>query len=262
MKIPGIALRSIISPVTFLLAFAGSHLAFGETDAQPNAQALLEEAKKSEFDRRMAAKETEASRLGEDLKKRKQEIDELDKSIYKVGGATKETSGQLDQLGAEKKRLTQELDLVNLRIEAEKLKMEGLMLLGIAHAKSRDALVKRTSEIELRRALVAAEIQQLSGKPASENPAPVGKGPGKMSAKASSAKATPGITDLRTQLGKAEQATATATSNARVAMESAALKLKQAEAAAAKAEKKHEEIALEKNPSFPGGNDPLGAANR
>jgi hypothetical protein len=258
-------LRPPFSPVTlsivWLFAFAAGHGVFGETASNANANALLEEARKSEFDRRMAAKETEAARLSEDLKRRKQEIDELDKSIYKVGGAATEAAGQLDKLGAEKKRLTEDLELINLRIEAEKLKAEGLMQLGIAHAKSRDALTKRTEEIDLRAAIVAAEIRQLSGKPAPEKPAPIAKGPGRTSGKATASKGTPVVSDLRTQLLKAEQATATAASNARLAMDAASRKLEQAEAAAAKAEKKAADIALEKNPSFPGGNDPLGAAN-
>lgn len=259
-------LRTSLSPVTFsavwLLAFAASHQAFGETHSQGNAQALLEEAKKSEFDRKMAAKETEAARLSEDLKKRKQEIDELDKSIYKVNGAATEAAGHLDQLGTEKKRLTGELDLINLRIEAEKLKAEGLMQLGIAHAKARDALTKRTEEIDLRAAIVSAEIRQLSGKPSTEKLAPIATGPGKRPTKGSAPKATSGISDLRSQLLKAEQAAATSASNARLAMEAASRKLQQAEAAAEKADKKHTDIALEKNQSFPGGNDPLGTPNQ
>jgi hypothetical protein len=266
MNIPRPALRLLTLPATVLLFMTGSRAALGEAapqgNEQGNAQALLEEAKKSEYDRKMTAKETESKRLGEDLKKRRQEIDDLDRSIYKVGTATKEASEQLDQLGGEKKRLTQDLDLINLRIEAEKLKMEGLMLLGIAHTRSRDALTKRTAEIDLRTALVAAEIHQLSGKTATEKPAPIGKGPGRMAAKAAPGKSPAGIIDLRKQLEKAEQATITASSNARQAMDAAAQKLQQAESATAKADKKQSDIAVDRDPSFPGGNDPLRAENR
>jgi len=252
MKMIQTALTTLAFSMVWFLAF---QRASGETISKADAQALLQEAKKDESDRRMTAKETEAKRLAEDLKKRKEEIDELDRSIYKVGGAATEATSHLAELGAEKKRLTQDLDLINLRIEAEKLKAEGLIQLGIAHAKARDVLSKRTEEIDLRAAVVAAEIKQLAGKSSSETLAPIAKGPGKGSA----AKAPPTTSDLRKQLLKAEQTTITASSNARLAMESASQKLQRAEAATAKAEKKQTEIGSERNPGFPGGNDPLGS---
>jgi chromosome segregation ATPase len=240
---------SVSLSIACILAVAMSPLALAETGSTGNAKALLEAAKKSALERKLAAKQTELDRLGEDLKKGKQEIDELQKSVYSVGNAVTEATGHLNRLGAQKKTHTQELELVNLRIDAEKLKSEGLKLLSTAHGKSMEALAKRTEELDLKTTLVAAEIRALSGTGSTKAAAPEGKG--------SKAKAAPTITDLRKQLVKAENATSIASYRAREAMEAASAKLQQAEAAAAKAEKKQTEIGLEKNPSFPGGNDPL-----
>lgn len=230
MKTP----HSFLLPVTFsivsLFAFAVPQRAFCKDGKGGNAQALLEEAKKAELDRKVAAKQKTLDRLNEDLKKGKQEGDDLDNSIAKVTGATNEATSQLDKLGAEKKVQTGELELKNLQIEAEKLKAEGLRLLGIAHAKSREASAKLTAETELKTSLVSEEMQQLSEKFSSEKAATGAKG--------SNAKRTPTLTELRRQIYKAEQATANANSNARQAMETASQKLQQADAATAKVEKK------------------------
>ena len=230
MKAP----HSFLLPVTFsivtLFALALPPRAFCKTATQGNAQALLEEAKKSELDRKVAAKQTVLNRLNEDLKKGKQETDDLDKSITKVSGATNEATSQLDKLGAEKKSMIGNLELTNLQIDAEKLKAEGLRLLGIAHAKGRDAATKLTEEIELKTSLVSEEMRQLSEKFSSEKAPSTAKGSG--------AKRTPTLTELRRQIYKAEQATANANSNARQAMETASQKLQQADAAAARVEKK------------------------
>jgi tetrahydromethanopterin S-methyltransferase subunit G len=223
--------------VASLLAFAVPQGAQCQSGSRANAQALVEEAKKSEYERKMAAKQTVADRLGEDLKKAKHEIDDLEKSVNKVSGATAEATGELGKLGAEKKRLTRDLELANLRIDAEKLKAEGLKLLGIAHAKSREALTKRTEEIELRTSLVSAEMGALAGKSPAE---PASSGSKKNRSKQGST-----LTELRKQLSKAEQATINASSNARQAMDAAAHKVQQADAAAAKAEKRRAELAQE-----------------
>jgi chromosome segregation ATPase len=245
----------VVLSVASALAFALPQRAFCQTGPGGNAQVLLEEAKKTEFERKMAAKQTVADRLNEDLKKGKQEGEDLDKSISKVSSATASATGQLDKLGAEKKRLTLDLDLVGLQIDAEKLKVEGLKLLAAAHAKSREALAKRTEEIDLKKAVVAAEMRVLAGKPSAEPAAPSAKG-------SRSKSSGPTLTELRKQLSKAEQATINASYNARQAMDAASEKLQRAEAAAAKAEKKRAELALEKNPSLPGGNDPLNPTKR
>jgi hypothetical protein len=134
------------------------------------------------------------------------------------------------------------------------LKAEGLKLLGIAHGKSRDALAKRTEELALKTAVVSAEMRLLSPK-SPDNSVEAGT-------KGIREKQEPTLSELRRQLSKAEQATLNASSNARQAMEAASEKVQQADAAAAKAEKKRAEVALDGNPSLPGGNDPLTPAKK
>jgi hypothetical protein len=222
---------------------------FGESGASANAKALLDEAKRTQTERRVAAKQKELDRLGEDLRKGKDEMDELQKSIYKVGNAVTESTSQLEKLGGQKKQHTEELELANLRIEAEKLKSEGLKLLSAAHSKAVEAISKRNEELDLKTTLVSAEIRQISGTKTAKAESSGKKG--------DDSKSAPTVTELRRQLEKAERASALAAYRAREAMDTASQKLQQAEAAAAKAEKRQGEIALERSPGFPGGNDPL-----
>lgn len=238
--------------VASLLTFATSRLAFAETPGRHNAKALLEESKLIDYEQRIAAKRTDMDRLNEDLKKGADEIDALEKRIQKVGGAADDANKQLEQLTSLKKRATAELELLNLRIEAERLKGDGLRMLQAANRKLQEAAAKRNDETTARTALVAAETRQL----ATKAPTAVSdSGP----AKPHVAKNEPTLTEWRKNLDKAEHATAAAETLARDAMAAAGVKLQEAESAAAKAEKKQEDLALEKDPSFPGGNDPLNA---
>jgi chromosome segregation ATPase len=235
------------------LTLVSPHRAFSETPGRHNAKALLDESKLIDYEQRIAAKKTEMDRLNEDLKKGADEIDMLEKRIQKVGGAADEATKQLEQLTSLKKRATAELELLNLRIEAERLKGDGLRMLQNANRKLQEAAAKRNDETTARTALVAAETRQL----ATKAPAVAAdSGP----AKPHVAKNEPTLTEWRKNLEKAERATATAESQAREAMAAAGARLQEAEAAAAKAEKKQEELALEKDPAFPGGNDPLSPA--
>lgn len=235
-----------------ILTFATSRLAFAETPGGHNAKALLEESKLIDYEQRIAAKKTDLDRLNEDLKKGADEIDALEKRIQKVGGAADDANKHLEQLSSLKKRASAELELLNLRIEAERLKGEGLRLLQAANRKLQDAAAKRNDETTARTALVAAETRQL----ATKAPAVAAdSGP----AKTHVAKNEPTLTEWRKNLEKTERATVLAETHAREAMAIAGAKLQEAEAAAARAEKKQEELALEKDPSFPGGNDPLNA---
>lgn len=214
--------------------------AFSETTSRHNASVLLDEAKKAEYERKIAAKQTEMDRLNEDLKKGTKEMDTLEKSTQKVGTAADDAAKQLEQLTAQKKRAAAELELLNLRIEAERLKGEGLRMLQAANRKAHEAVAKRNDETDARSAVIAAEARQL----ATKAPAPQeDSGPAKPAGKNE-----PTVTDLRKKLAKAERATATAESQAREAMTSATARLQQAESAAAKAEKKQTEIGPGKNP--------------
>ena len=235
-----------------ILMLAIPQRAFSETPGRHNAKALLDESKLIDYEQRIAAKKTEMDRLNEDLKKGSDEIDTLEKRIQKVGSAADDATKQLEQLSSLKKRATAELELLNLRIEAERLKGDGLRMLQGANRKLQDAAARRNEETTARTALVAAETRQLATKAPA---AAADSGP----AKPHTAKNEPTLTEWRKNLEKAERLTATAETQAREAMASAGVKLQEAEAAAAKAEKKQEDLALEKDPSFPGGNDPLNA---
>lgn len=234
------------------LTLASLRTAFSETPGRHNAKALLDESKLIDYEGRIAAKKTEMDRLNEDLKKGADEIDALEKRVQKVGGAADDASKHLEQFTALKKRATAELELLNLHIDTERLKGDGLRMLQAANRKLQEAAAKRNDETTARAALVAAETRQLATKAPA---AAADSGP----AKAHVAKNEPTLTEWRKSLDKAEHATALAETHAREAMAAAGAKLQEAEAAAAKAERKQEELALEKDPAFPGGNDPLNA---
>ena len=239
-----------------VLAIASPRPAFSETVSRHNAIALLDETKLIDYEQRIAAKKTEMDRLNEDLKKGSEEIGAIEKRISKVGTAVEDAAKQLEQFTAQKKRATAELELLNLRIEGEKLKGEGLRMLQAANRKSQEAVEKRNEETNARTALVAAETRYLATKAPT---APVESGP--ETSKTHPAKIAPKtdltLTDWRKKLAKAEQATTQAESLAREAIAAAGVKLQEAENAAAKVEKRQAEVALDKDPGFPGGNDPL-----
>ena len=240
-------LTSVSLSIVCILALTALPRATGQPASASNAKVLLDEAKKHQQERKRAVMQKELDRMSEDVKKGKQEIADLEQSISKVGSAVTETKGSLDQLAGRKKNVTQDLELLNLRTEAEKLKAEGLNLLNSAHAKALDALTKRNEELDLRTALVSAEIQKAAdAEIAADSEARRLKGD-----------STPTLSELRRNLAKAESRSSLADYRAREAMDAASRKLQQAEAAAAKAEKKQAEFAADKNPGSPVGNAPL-----
>src|SRR2546430_2056611 len=94
------ASSSVLCAISLVIASP----AFSETESPQDARALLNEAKKIAYERKVAAKQTEMGRLSEDLTKAKQQSDEFEKSVEKVGSAISETAKQLDQIMSEKKR--------------------------------------------------------------------------------------------------------------------------------------------------------------
>ena len=217
----------------------------GEPASASNAKVLLDEAKQHQQERKRAAMQKELDRMGEDVKKGKQEIVDLEQSISKVGSAVTDTKAGLDRLAGRKKNVTQDLELLNLRTEAERLKAEGLSLLNGAHAKALDALTKRNEELDLRTAVVSAEIQKLSESGKAVESESKGEKRG----------SSPTLAELRRNLDKAESRSSLADGRAREAMEAASRKLHQAEAAAAKVEKRQAEFEAEKNGITAGGGD-------
>ncbi len=210
-----------------------------------DAKTLLDEAKRSQTDRKRAAMQKELDRLSEDTKKAKQERDDLEKSMSKVGNTLAGTKSQIDQLAGRKKRVFQDLELLPLRIEAEKLKADALTLLNTAHAKEMEALEKRNEELDLKTALTTAEIQRISSSDTTT------------SANSHKEKTEVGGTkELRKNLEKAHEKCSLADSRAREALEVASRKLQQADAAVVKAEKKQAAIDVANDPNAPAAIEP------
>ena len=207
-----------------ILTAAGSATA---QKAEPeNAKALLEKVKRRDLDHQMAAGQTYLDRLAEDLAKGQKESEALQANIAATNNLQKESATHLTELAGQRKRMEQVVSLTALRIEAEKLKSEGLQMLADAQAKALVALSKRADETNLRTALGAAEMKALAQ---SEAPA----------ATDSAAKeAHVPLADLRKKLATSEVLAANAEKVARDAMRAASVRLELADAAGTKAKRK------------------------
>ena len=150
--------------ISTLLGIAMPRPAFSENVAGRDANALLDEAKKNDYERKIAALQTELNRLSEDSKKGAEQISSIEKSIEKVGSAVSDSVKQLDQLSTQKRVATYEMEVLNLRIEAERLKGEGLRMLEAANKKAMEATAKLNEETDAKAAIVAAESRQLAAK--------------------------------------------------------------------------------------------------
>ncbi len=205
-----------------LSGLAGSALAQA---AEPdNAKALLEKVKHRDLERQVTARQTEIDRLAEDLAKGHKEAETMQANLDTTGNLLKESAAHLDQLISQRKRLEQVMELTTLRIEAERLKAEGLRLLGDAQGKALIALTKRAEETDARASLGGAELKML----APPDGAPVSDAP----------RARPALTELRKKLALAESATANAEKIARDGMRAASSKLELADIAGVKAKRK------------------------
>ena len=233
MKLPHSSVIPILITTASLFAFAMPQAALSEASPAKDAITLLDEAKTGDYQRKLAAKQTELDRLNEDRTKGAKEIETLETSIQKVGAAVDDATKNLDLLTLQKRRATRELELLELRITAEKLKNEGLKMLQQANRKAQEAVKRRGEEADARIAIVALETQQITAKSA---PAPEASGPAPRSSKNE-----PSLSELKKKLDKAERAATAATYQAREAMSAATSHLREAEAAAAKVEKKQAE---------------------
>ncbi len=228
------AIVSGLFVAVFVLTF--SVPAHSQTKSPADSRALLHEVKKHEVERQVAAKQTDLNRLNEDLSKGRNESDELKKSIGGMQAAIAETTGHLDQLSAERTRLTQALEVANLRIEAEKTKLTGLRMLSDAQTKALGTLANRVEDMDLRAAVGAAELKLMSEGALSDGGDPAD---------------TEGASKLRTQIAelkkrrvKSERSTTDANSAAREAMAAASSKLLLADVAAGKAKKRADDLGL------------------
>jgi hypothetical protein len=210
-----------------LLGLAGSALA--QTAEPDNAKALLEKVKRRDIDRQITARQTEIDRLAEDLAKGHKEAETMQANIDATGSLLKESAAHLSQLVSQRKRLEQVIELTTLRIEAERLKAEGLHLLGDAQGKALIALTKRAEETDVRASLGGAELKLLT---------PAEGAPGAEAAARDGAKMRPALADLRRKLAIAENAAANAEKIARDAMRAASSKLELADIAGIRAKRK------------------------
>lgn len=229
-----------IPPVTVYMLAAAIGLMIppsllSETKSE-DAQALLQDVKKRDLERQTAAKQTEVNRLNEDLSKARKESDELKQSIDGMGVAILEATSHVDQLSAERTRLTQALEVTNLRIDAEKLKLHGLKMLSDAQSKALGTLTNRIDDTDLRATVGAAELKLMSDGPLLDGSDPV--------ATESTSKLKSQITDLKKKRAKNERSTLEANTAAREAMLAASSKLQLADAAAGKARKRADELGL------------------
>ena len=132
-------------------------------EAPEKARALLDQVKKSEQDRQVAVKQTEIDRLKEDQTKIEHDTDDLKKTIESTTGLTTDSTDKFSKLTLESRRLDHELAVAEARINAEKLKLEGLKALADAQNKTLSALTRRGEEAAARSDLRAIELELLKG---------------------------------------------------------------------------------------------------
>ena len=206
-----------------------------QADHNQNAQGVLEKAERIEYEHAMATRQRELDRLNEDIQNGKKHASELEQVLNTVGSELSQAKARRDQLVLLRKEQPKVLEVISMRLEAENLQTEGLMMLEAAQKKALDALGKQADEAEQRTTLQALEMKLFAEKSLSkstqfEEPVQTQE---------------PKVSDLRKKLEKAERAAANATAVSREAMRAAALKLKQANNAAAKAESRRIELGLD-----------------
>ena len=221
----------------FLLAVCAN--APGQADSREKPLVILEGVKQRELEGQIAMKQTELQRLNEDLQKRQSETAALQQSMDAIAIATGEANDMLEQLVMRKKYLARALELTIQRIDAEKLKVDGLKTLSDAQAKDRERVAKQFEATTIRSNIEGANFRILSQKQGAQE--------GDAGAKDSSTKLLSEIADLKKKLEKSDRNTAAALKLAREAMGSATAKLLQAENAEARAKKTAQEWGLNEN---------------
>jgi hypothetical protein len=222
--------------------------AFAEEKSPENATALLQEVKKRDLEREIAAKQTEVNRLKEDLAKEQAVSADLKKSIDGIVKATEETASNLDRLSAERNRLSQALEVATLRVEAEKLKVVGFKMLSDGQGKMLGYITSRIEATERKAAIAEAELK-LIHKPAivvaAEEPILDPTSPTAGSTEiATDAQLKAQIAELKKKGLKTQQVLTDASLAADAAIDAASAKLAQADAAATKAQNRADEFGL------------------
>lgn len=221
---------------TFSLILCGS--APGQADAREKAQAILDDVRERELETQLELKQTEIQRLNEDLQKRQNESEILQRSMDSIAIAVAEAGDTTEQLLTRKKHLARALELTLQRIDAEKLKMDGLKSLNDAQARARERASRQHEETTIRANIAGTELRILSQKQT---------GPEGGAVKDDSAKLAAEITDLKKRLEKSARNTAAALKLARESMTIANGKLLAAENAGSKAKKTAQEWGLNEN---------------
>lgn len=245
MKSSRIHWASILVLGSFAILTTGN-TGFSQTTKSDSAQDLLRGTKKRTLEAQVADKQTEVARLNEDLSKARKESDEVQNSINATGVTMSDTTASLQKQTAERARLTQALEVVNLRIEAEKLTLDGLKKLSEAQSKAVTVLASRIEETESRLNLGTLELKMKTEELLWED--------GAFVASEETKKLQGAATELRRKLAAMEKTMSAARLAAREAMASATLKLQTADAATQKAKKRAEELDLADTGKVPSAN--------
>lgn len=231
-----------------VIAFA--HPALCQTGAGTDTRGLLDKAKQSEYERKMSLKQTELDRLGEDVKKSKDQADNLQKMVDSVDTAIVEATGNLDRVTGQRNHQPKVAEVIALKYDAQRMRVDGLKMLKAAQAKSLDAVNKHNGVLDLKTTLGSLEMKTFAEKALSGTSEPAqGETAGKKSPQPGS--------ELRKSLAAAEKDAAATEVAAREAMQAATAKLQQADVAVEKAEKRRLEIGVEDITSLPVDRDGL-----
>lgn len=239
MKLFQIPTKSVAAILAGAFSLILNATAADPIDSREKPLVLLESVKKRELDSQLAIKQTELQRLNEDLQKRENEQASLQQSMDAIAIAVAESNDLLDQYLARKKYLVRALELTTQRIEAERLKVDGLKTLSDAQAKERDHVSKRFDSTTIRSNIEGANFRILSQKQTPPE--------GEAAPKDATAKLLSEIADLKKKLERSERNASAAAKLAREAMTSASEKLLQAENAGSKARRTAEEWGLNEN---------------
>lgn len=232
-----------IKPVAAILAGVFSlslnAVAAEADESREKPVVLLESVKKRELESQLTIKQTELKRLNEDLQKLEKEQTSLQQSMDSIAIAVAESNDLLEQYLARKKHLVRALELTTQRIEAERLKVDGLKTLSDAQAKEREHVAKQFETTSIRANIEGSNFRILSQK---QNPPE-----GEVLPKDATAKLLSEIAELKKKLERSERNASASAKLAREAMTSASEKVAQAEAAATKAKKTADEWSLNEN---------------
>ena len=226
------------------LAIAIVHPALCETTPPQDAKGLLNKARQSEYERKMGLKQTELDRLSEDLKKGKQQGEGLQKMIDSVGAAIVEANGRLDRVTAQRNHQPKVMEIISLKYEADKMRVDGLRMLEGAQTKALTALARHNEVIDLRTTLGSLDMKTFAEKALTK--------PGEADVADSGSKKSQSGGELRKALANAERAASAAEIAAREAMQAATAKLQQADAAAEKTEQRRIELGIDDISNLPG----------